>query len=233
MATETVTLVSLRKQAGSSDSTETTVFQRAATLSGMAAKWNKLAATAYVVDQMRHRYGDLDAYGAKQRIADALGIPSPQSIGQWQRGERAMAIETFEGIADKWGVGADAMREAANKWAKDRPELLDDGRRDAVVVRDTALPQYGRIPGYDAVEAEARRRAPYLPPEVWDRLRQASGAQIQEITPEFLVGQANLFAPLVAGRAPLRPDQRGDGLREMPDDGERPPAVKSNANRRK
>lgn len=171
----------------------------------------------YVRDRIRQMLDAGEVTG--NEMAQRLGISKGQ-VSQLRSGKVKAGPDTVEGFRRAFDVSYGDLEKAAAAWAKQNPP------KDAVVVYETALPQYGRIPGYEAVEAEARRRAPYLPSEVWARVRAASGASVQELTPEFLIGQANLFAPLVAGKAPLRPDQPGDGLREAPDDGEKPPPPK-------
>lgn len=139
----------------------------------MAAKWNNLIATAYVADQIRRRYPDLDAYGQKARVARDLDVPSPQSIGQWLTGTRQISPESFEVIATRWGLGYESMLDAAHAWAQQNPAAV--GRVEMSAHLSNRAPTLDRIEGYAAAEAAARAIAPRIPDAAWARVRAMSG----------------------------------------------------------
>lgn len=155
----------------------------------------------------------------QEQVAQRVGISGP-FVSQLRNGRRQIGSEVAAKVAAAMGVTFGEFLVRAERFAAAHPEKVR--RRAAVATRDDGLPRLDRIPGYDAIEAAARARAPYLPPAAWEKTRAMSGAALADLTPELLVGFAQTWAQVVAGK-----------LREMPDDGERPPAVKSNANRRK
>lgn len=136
--------------------------------------------------------------------------------------ERRAAGETQEQLATRIGVSQQTISRAL----RGEGAGFDLARRFAAAYGmpvDVVLsgrpggtrPTLDRIPDYAEVEAAARARAPYLPDAAWAKVRAMSGADVADLTPELLVGFATTWAQAIAGR-----------LREMPDDGDRPPPVK-------
>lgn len=142
--------------------------------------------------------------GSQIAVAKRLGVSQP-TLSNALSGLRPPGVGLARRVADALGIPLDALLSG-------RPTTRPNADR----------PTLDRIPGYAEVEALARARARYLPDAAWERTRAMSGAALGELTPEILVGFAQLWAQVEAGK-----------LREAPDDGERPPAVKPNTNRRK
>lgn len=152
----------------------------------------------------------------QDQAAQRLGVSGPY-VSQIRSGARQLGAGSTQKFADALGIGVGELLSRAEAFAAKHPDRVP--KRAA---RDDALPRLDRIPGYEAIEAAARARAPYLPPAAWERTRAMSGAALSDLTPELVVGFAKTWADVLAGK-----------LREMPDDGDRPPPVKSNLNRRK
>lgn len=97
---------------------------------------------------------------------------------------------------EPWGVTYDELL--------GRPTTRDDGR-----------PTLDRIPGYAEAEAEARRRAPYLPDSVWVTTRASSGARLEHVTWPLVLELARVWHKVETGELQPYPMESG-----------RPPPVK-------
>lgn len=159
--------------------------------------------SAYLAHWIR---GALRSESARS-LGTRLGV-THATISMVSREQQVAGSKLLVGVARLENKSPAQIEADAVEWARATPPVRP-------AVKTIMRPTLDRIPDYEATEKLARARAPYLPEEAWARVRAMAGADVADLTPELLVGFATTWAQAIAGR-----------LREMPDDGDRPPPVK-------
>lgn len=181
--------------------------------------------------------------GLPHRRAKVAGMAGPTDLdpivsaylAEWLR--RALKAESARSLAQRIGVthatvsmvardlenaGTKILLGVSRVEAKAPHEIEADAQAWALdnpppkrIARDDGRPTLDRVPGYAEAEAEARRRAPYLPDSVWVTTRASSGARLEQVGWPLVLELARVWHRVETGELQPYPPESG-----------RPPPVK-------
>ena len=144
--------------------------------------------TAYLRARVRDEAGKLGV----RPYARLVGLSHPIILGILKGTHGLSRADTVERLCLHLGHSLPEAYAAAAAWARTHPaEVAAERPFPPDLPAPAAAPTLGSHPDWPAAEAEARRRAPWVPESAWSGAR-AIGYAAPRISPELAIAAAQL-----------------------------------------